>query len=179
MISIPDKKTRITKKKAIRLAVKDYEGKKFLSPLIKPEEKYTFEIREKYWPYWIGEISTVKERFLFKPKEIPFYVICDGITKEQHVARYLPNFLEIDFGSHMLIPFKLDQAEFLQILQDARKNRIAKQFIFGPPDQVIVRTYQVYIPYWHVRITNVRSKNKSSLFINSLSGQIVKLQMEY
>lgn len=174
IVRIPQLKQRISAKKAIRAAVKAFEGKrKGLLPT--SLSRYDVRIDEGfYYPYWIGEVLTLKSRPLFKPKEITFFVICDGQDRGYAVSRALPKMIEIECDERKLLAASFGRKGVEELIEDAHRG-INKQFIFGNPHKETKDIFLTHIPGSMVRVKEKETGRIARFFVSGLNG-ITKVQ---
>lgn len=167
-IRVPDNKKVITKDKALALSIRAKEKKKLIK---KNPNDYSYKISEKYWPYWVAVLSTLKERFLFGPKKISFFIVCNGVSGEYSILRNLPSFTELECDGNNLIKYKLNKEEFLSTIHSIQREKIPKLFIFGPPAQKLKNIFKIYIPFWHIRL--IKEDKQVEFFVNSFNGEVI------
>lgn len=170
IIKIPHFKKGISHNKAVRAAVRAFEGKRWN---IFNRSAYDLQVKEGYYyPYWIGEVYTKKARFLFKPKEINYYVVCDARHNGYLVLRGLPELHEIACDDKYILPAVVDLNSMNEVIEDAQKDSIDRKFIFGPPDKEIRNIYLTHIPVLMVKVRKKETGEFNKYFINALSGAV-------
>lgn len=126
-----------------------------------------------YWPYWIGEIQTEKERPLFKPRRITYYIIGDAVSGGHALTRAIPKCIEHSVPQHLVIPFEQDRDMFQHELDAAQKEEISKLFIFGPPVQRLESVRLHYCPLWEVGFFSKSDGMPCGvIYVNAFNGTI-------
>lgn len=169
-IKIPSKKANISENKAVKNVLKalqkENKAKVDASDYSITTEKYF------NYPYWVGEVYTSKHRVLFPAKHITFYVVCDALNGEYVVLRGIPKLSDVDCKEKYILPTLTSKEDFCRIIEDARKSRINKQFIFGPPHCEVKAVFLLYIPTINVILRNKGTQSRQSFYVNSYTGEV-------
>ena len=175
LIEVPITKKRIKTVKGVKLALSQFQGKKHRNIGSVDYSKYDIEINEKcfYYPYWIGKIKTMKERPIYKPKEIDYYVVCDALDSSYIVLRNTPPTEKFKCEEKNMLPIQMNENRFLgEIIEDAKTERIDKQFIFGKPHKETQEHKMIYIPMYRIRIREKGQQSYKVYYINQYTGEI-------
>jgi hypothetical protein len=176
-ISVPKRKVKLSNEQCAMKAMAVYLGKKRLMPKSVSWDSYNVVVSDDYtyYPYWIGLIHTKKDRALpiYPAKEIMYYLVCDAIDESFIVLRNVPELYELTCDDNNVIPAKLKKERLLnEISNEAIKDRINKQFIFGPPQVKVKSAKMIYLPMKKVEITKKNSKEGKAYGVNAFTGEI-------
>src|SRR5665647_1623253 len=129
-----------------------------------------------YYPYWIGQVYTSKERMNFNPKELHFEVVCDAIDETYIVLRNIPKTEKIECADNAVLPFSLKLEDFKnRIIEDAKVTRNNKQFIFGKPFSSTERCKMIYIPGGVIQVVDNMTNEREKFYINAYTGEVKKI----
>lgn len=171
IIKIPQTKRHISRNKAVGAAIRAFEGKRSWIP--GSRSCYDLKVEDGYfYPYWIGEVYTRKARFLFKPKEITFFVICDAVHNDYIVLRGLPKLEEVAYDEKYILPPLVNRQGMEKVIVGANKDRIDRQFIFGAPYKEIRDIFLTHIPGSIIKVRNKETREFNRFFVNSLTGEV-------
>ncbi|MDR1961556.1 MAG: hypothetical protein LBQ16_04665 [Gracilibacteraceae bacterium] len=125
-----------------------------------------------YYPYYIGTIKTIYPRFMFGPKIIMFYVVCDAIDGTYIVLRNIPQMQQIECIAERILPMALSQKTFVNTMcVEARDTRVNRQFIFGVPDSEYKGTRMIFLPGYLVHIYCNTTK-MTECFVNGFTREV-------
>ena len=179
VIEIPKMKKRLFRNPVdqitcIKNSIKIMENKRAL--LSVNLSKYDYKIVGDYYhPYWVGRVRTSTERGFYKqPKVIYYEVVCNARKKEDFIVlRSIPPMMAIDCEGIEVLDHDLKEAEFMHIVENAKEERIDKQFMFGKPDKETQEVRMVYIPVIKLKIRKKNNAKFSEFYVNRITGQIM------
>lgn len=176
-IDIPNKVVKKESTIIVRKALKSKHNRKrvFKNKVINTQN-CIFE-GEAFYPYWIGQVYTRKERLYVKPKELYYHVVCDARDNTYVVLPRIPDTKTIErVDDDSILPISLKLNSFMnEIIKDAIKNNINKQFIFGQPFSKVEDCKIIYIPGFVIGILDSVNNEKEEYFINAFTGEAKKL----
>ncbi len=176
-IEIPATKKKIKTTKIIKkaLAVFQDDKKRHHNIGLADISEYDIEINDKsfYYPYWVGKIRTVKQRPIYKPKEINYYVICDALDRSYIVLRNTPPTEKFKCEKKNMLPSIVNEEYFLkEIIEESKIDRIDKQFIWGKPYKETKEHKKIYIPMYQIRIRKKGQREYKIYYANQYTGEI-------
>lgn len=178
-ISIPTRKRKLNDDKCASKALAVYLGKKRLTFGDKNWGLYDINVSDDYtyYPYWVGIIYTIKDRALaiYPPKEITYYLVCDAIDESFIVLRNVPSLRQINCDEDNVVPAQVSKEKLLnEISNEAIKDRINRQFIFGPPKAKIMSASKIFLPLKKVEIKKKNSSEGRVYGVNVFTGEVKK-----